>query len=235
MRHVAIGPQHGSACVPREYERSRIELILAKEGRESARQWARRTAGLYRAAVLNPEHFAHTGARRRQFIEAYLELKHFAEKGNIMTLQLKSPAFAEGSTIPRKYTRDGDNVSPPLQWSGAPRGTRSFALLCEDPDAPSGTFRHWAVANIPSDKNALSEGLGQDTDGCDVAANDFGRAAYDGPAPPRGHGLHHYHFRLAALDVEAIPVSPDESATELWNAVRPHIVAEAQTVGTYQR
>lgn len=150
-----------------------------------------------------------------------------------MALELKSPAFAEGSTIPKKYTGDGDNVSPPLQWSGAPRGTKAFALICEDPDAPSGTFRHWAVANIPPDQNGLSEGLGME--GCDVALNDFGHAAYDGPAPPRGHGLHHYHFKLAALDVDTISVSPDESADELWQEVRPHILAEAEIVGTYQR
>ncbi|HEX2494079.1 MAG TPA: YbhB/YbcL family Raf kinase inhibitor-like protein [Steroidobacter sp.] len=153
-----------------------------------------------------------------------------------MPLQISSPAFAEGSAIPKKYTRDGENLSPPLKWSGAPRGTRSFALLCEDPDAPSGTFRHWAVANIPAEENGLSEGMGAArAHGGDVGRNDFGRSAYDGPAPPRGHGLHHYHFRLAALDIEELEMSENKSAGELWRAVEPHILAQAETVGTYQR
>lgn len=153
-----------------------------------------------------------------------------------MALQLQSPAFAEGGAIPRKYTGDGDNLSPPFKWSGAPQSARSFALICEDPDAPSGTFRHWAVANIPADENGLSEGVGAARAGrFDFARNDFGHAAYDGPAPPRGHGLHHYHFRLAALDVDHIDVSPQQSADEFWREVQPHVLAEAETVGTYQR
>jgi Raf kinase inhibitor-like YbhB/YbcL family protein len=152
-----------------------------------------------------------------------------------MALQLKSLAFAEGSTIPRKYTKEGDNLSPPLQWSGAPRGTRSFALMCEDPDAPSGTFHHWAVANIPADRNGFSEGSGERPDGYDFAVNDFGRAAYDGPLPPRGHGLHHYHFKLAALDVEKIDAPEDANAEQLWSAASPHILDQAEIIGTYQR
>lgn len=152
-----------------------------------------------------------------------------------MALQLNSPAFAEGSTIPRKYTKEGENLSPPLHWSGAPKGTRSFALICEDPDAPSGTFRHWAVANIAADQNGLSEGFGERADGCDFAVNDFGSAAYDGPLPPRGHGLHHYHFRLAALDVEKVDVPADARAEQLWTLVAPHIMAETETIGTYER
>jgi Raf kinase inhibitor-like YbhB/YbcL family protein len=149
-----------------------------------------------------------------------------------MAFQVKSPAFAEGSTIPRKFTGDGDNRPPPLTWSGAPAGTRSFALICEDPDAPSGTFRHWAVANIPSDSTGIPENAQEQYD---CARNDFGHASYDGPAPPRGHGLHHYHFKVAALDVDQIDVTPNESAVELWQSVEPHILATAETTGTYQR
>lgn len=152
-----------------------------------------------------------------------------------MALQLNSPAFAEGSTIPRKYTKEGENLSPPLHWSGAPEGTRSFALICEDPDAPSGIFRHWAVANISAHQNGLSEGFGERPDGCDFAVNDFGNGSYDGPLPPRGHGLHHYHFRLAALDVDKIEAPADANAQQLWSAVAPHIMAQAETIGTYQR
>lgn len=153
-----------------------------------------------------------------------------------MTFQVSSPAFAEGSTIPRKYTGDGDNLSPPLHWTGAPRGTRSFAVLCEDPDAPSGTFLHWAVANIGPDRTGLSEGAGSRAEGgYGFARNGFGRAEYGGPAPPRGHGLHHYHFRVAALDVGRIIVSPTQSAEDLWRTVEPHILDEAEIIGTYQR
>lgn len=160
-----------------------------------------------------------------------------------MPLELTSPAFSNGATIRRKYARDGENISPPLKWAGAPVGTRSFALICEDPDAPSGTFRHWAIANIPADRNGVSEGTGataeevtfEPSDVFDAVRNDFGGTGYDGPAPPRGHGVHHYHFKLAALDVEAVEVALVETADELWRAVRPHIIAEAETVGTYQR
>lgn len=153
-----------------------------------------------------------------------------------MAFAIRSPAFAEGSAIPKKYTLDSDNVSPPLEWSDPPRGTRSFALLCEDPDAPSGTFRHWAVANIEPEQNGLSEGIGGEPRGkCRFARNDFGNARYDGPQPPQGHGLHHYHFRLVALDTDELDVSPNEGVDEFWQAVEPHVLAEAETVGTYQR
>ena len=153
-----------------------------------------------------------------------------------MTFTLRSPAFAEGGTIPKKYTLDGDNVSPPFEWFDAPAGARSFALICEDPDAPSGTFRHWAVCNIPADQNRLSEGIGARSDErCNFALNDFGHDRYDGPRPPSGHGLHHYHFRLAALDAELIDMPEETSAEELWRAVQPHVIAQTETVGTYQR
>lgn len=157
-------------------------------------------------------------------------------------MRLMSPAFVHGGPIPTKYARDGENLSPPLNWTGSPAGTRSFALICEDPDAPSGTFRHWAIANIPADRNSISEGTGATAEDVstapdifDSARNDFGRTGYDGPAPPLGHGVHHYHFKVAALDVDALEITPGETADELWSAARPHIIAEAETVGTYQR
>ncbi len=148
-----------------------------------------------------------------------------------MPFELTSPAFAAGSAMPRKFTGDGDNVSPPLVWSGAPQGTQSFALICEDPDAPSGIFRHWAVANIPRDRTGLAEN--ERPQSC--ALNDFGHAFYDGPAPPRGHGLHHYHFKVAALDVDRVDVPAGQRAAEMWRALEPRILATAETIGTYQR
>ncbi len=108
-----------------------------------------------------------------------------------MAMRLRSPAFEDGSTIPRKYTRDGENRSPPLEWSGAPPGTRSFLVVMEDPDAPSGMFRHWAVYNVPPGDSALPEGAPVEA----LGINDFGRRAYDGPEPPKGHGPHRYHTR----------------------------------------
>lgn len=154
-----------------------------------------------------------------------------------MPLTLTSPAFAGGEKIPTKYTRDGDNLSPPLKWSGAPPGTSSFVLVVEDPDAPSGTFRHWAAFNIPADRSALPESVetGPQAKVARYGRNDFGHARYDGPEPPRGHGLHHYFFRLAALDVPSIAVPAKAGVDEIWKEAAKHKLAEAELVGTYER
>ena len=146
-----------------------------------------------------------------------------------MAFVLESPAFREGEPIPRKYTTDGENVSPPLRWSGAPAGARSFVIVAEDSDAPSGTFRHWGIYNVTGTR--LPEG----DDEALTVTNDFGDEGYGGPAPPKGHGSHHYHFRIAALDVDQLPTAPRTSVADLWNAARDHCVAEAELVGTYAR
>ncbi len=118
-----------------------------------------------------------------------------------MAFALNSPAFRDGEKIPDKYTADGENLSPPLVWNDPPAGTKSFALVVEDPDAPSGTFRHWGLYNISAGRTMMPEGVehGVKTEQLGHAVNDFGHRRYDGPAPPRGHGPHHYRFRLAAL------------------------------------
>jgi hypothetical protein len=154
-----------------------------------------------------------------------------------MGFVLSSPAFADGQTIPAKYTCDGENVSPPLQWSGAPAATQSFVLIVEDPDAPSGVFRHWAVYNIPPERTELPEGIGQSAPAGPLpqGVNDFGHSRYDGPCPPPGHGTHHYHFRLAALDVPRLVLPPSAKVAEIWRAATPHILATAELVGTYAR
>jgi hypothetical protein len=108
-------------------------------------------------------------------------------------------------------------------------------LICEDPDAPSGTFHHWAMCNIAPEQNSLPEGVDAAAAGCDFAQNDFGNAAYDGPQPPRGHGVHHYHFKVVALDTDQIDISSVDDVDEFWRAVQPHVIAQAETVGTYQR
>jgi Raf kinase inhibitor-like YbhB/YbcL family protein len=104
------------------------------------------------------------------------------------SMLLESNAFAAGEMIPRRFTCEGENLSPPLEWTEAPEGTRSFVVLCSDPDAPSGNWRHWAAYDIPADWTRLREGIGADAKDLKQAINDSGTAGYSGPCPPRGHG-----------------------------------------------
>lgn len=154
-----------------------------------------------------------------------------------MPLTLTSPAFADGDRIPEKFTRDGENISPSLKWTGAPEGTRSFVLIVEDPDAPSGTFRHWGLFNIPPDRDALPESVetGPDKATLRICENDFGNGYYDGPEPPKGHGPHRYHFRLAALDVPDINLPSSAGIAELWREAEKHKLDEASLTGIYER
>jgi len=154
-----------------------------------------------------------------------------------MALTLISPAFADGEWIPRKHSRDGDNIAPPLRWTGAPDNVQSYVLIVEDPDAPRGTFLHWAVFNIPGDATELPESV--DTAPAwtmlAYAENDYGNARYDGPEPPHGHGPHHYHFRLHALDVPRIGLPVQAGLENLKREIRKHQLAEAEIVGLYER
>lgn len=154
-----------------------------------------------------------------------------------MPLALRSPAFGANQPIPRKYTEDGDNVSPPLRWWGTPAGTRSFALVMDDPDAPSGTFRHWGLYNIVSTRNLLPEGIGRGDKAGDLGfgINDLDDARYRGPAPPPGGGPHRYRFRLLALDVDGLSQAPQMPVDDIWKAAEGHIIAQAELVGTYGR
>ena len=154
-----------------------------------------------------------------------------------MALALSSAAFGQGEVIPKKYTCDGDDASPPLRWRGAPEGTRSLVLLCHDPDAPGGTFRHWAVYDIPVRQLGIEEGYRPEPtpDGPRQAINDFGRRGYGGPCPPEGHGEHHYHFRLMALSEPSLPLGPDASCEEVEAAAERHAIGETQLAGVYQR
>lgn len=152
-----------------------------------------------------------------------------------MTFSLKSPAFGNQQPIPKKYTADGENLSPPLEWSDPPPGTRSFALVVEDPDAPSGTFRHWGLYNIAGARTRLPEGVNATTDHLGLGVNDFGKPRYGGPAPPKGHGVHHYHFKLAALDVETLSQAPNMPIAEIWKAAQSHMLGQAELIGTYAR
>ena len=154
-----------------------------------------------------------------------------------MTLTLTSPAFADGEKIPKKFARDGENLFPPVRWTGEPEGVKSYMLIVEDPDAPSGLFRHLVLTDIPADAHELPQSV--DTapgwNALHYAKNDFGNASYDGPQPPEGHGTHHYHFRLAALDVPNLDVPVQAGADRLWQEAGKHMLAQADLVGTYER
>ncbi len=150
---------------------------------------------------------------------------------------LSSNAFSNGETIPRRFTCDGQNLSPPLEWSGVPAQARSLVIICDDPNAPSGTWHHWTVYDVPPDRSALPEGAGQQ--GGEIAVkqglNDFGKQGYGGPCPPHRHGPHHYHFRILALSVARLPLGNKPSCPDVERAARKHILAEASLVGLYER
>jgi Raf kinase inhibitor-like YbhB/YbcL family protein len=153
----------------------------------------------------------------------------------LSTMTLASTAFGNGEAIPAKYTGDADDVSPALSWSDAPEGTRSFALICHDPDAPlvkPGTygFVHWVLYGIPGSVSDLPEGVGDYIQG----ANDFGNVGYGGPMPPAGHGTHHYFFWLLALDSEP-DLSSGLSMWELLDKIEPHVIGMNRLMGSYSR
>jgi Raf kinase inhibitor-like YbhB/YbcL family protein len=153
-----------------------------------------------------------------------------------MTIQLSSPAFQEGETIPRQYTADGKNVSPSLRWNDPPQETKSFALICDDPDAPRGTWTHWLLFNLPGDKRELPESV-PTTETIDNGArqgkNNFHKAGYGGPSPPAGKP-HRYYFRLYALD-STLDLAAGASRQQLVDAMKGHVLAEGQLMGRYGR
>ena len=149
-------------------------------------------------------------------------------------MKLVSSAFADGAAIPRRFTCDGENISPPLQWSEAPAGTQSFALLCDDPDAPGGTWHHWAAYDLPSTLTELAGGAAQNP-GIRQAVNDFRKSGYGGPCPPHGHGPHHYHFRLLALSTAQLQAKANVSCRDIEREARKSVIAEAILVGWYER
>lgn len=153
------------------------------------------------------------------------------EHATLSTLTLTSEAFRDGHPIPSRFTCDGANETPTLHWTDPPPGTRSFALVVDDPDAPSGTFRHWGVYDIPV--TARSIGAAQHV-GAEVH-NDFGKVGYGGPCPPKGHGPHHYHFKLFALDTDRLDLGPDAKVADVEKAAAQHALGEGEIVGTYER
>jgi Raf kinase inhibitor-like YbhB/YbcL family protein len=150
-------------------------------------------------------------------------------------MQLLSNTFSPQGAIPQRCTMEGENLSPHLQWSNAPAGTQSYALICHDPDAPlalpgSYGFVHWVQYNLPATVSALAEGASAGTAG----VNDFGKPGYGGPMPPPGHGIHHYFFVLMALDRE-LKLEPGLTLWQLMAKVESHVIGMNRLMGTYQR
>ncbi len=154
-----------------------------------------------------------------------------------MTLTLTSSAFTDGEAIPRHYTCDGDDVSPPLDWEGVPDGTQSFALIVDDPDAPDPaapkmTWVHWVLYNIPPSTAELPAGVKQLPSGTKEGLNDWKRTGYGGPCPPVGR--HRYFHKLYALDVQ-LPDLNKPTKADLEKAMAGHTLAETLLIGTYER
>ena len=147
-----------------------------------------------------------------------------------MSIHVTSTAFNEGENIPKEYSCDGENLSPPLAWSDVPQGTQSLVLIVDDPDAPSGTFVHWVVYDLPAALASLPEGasgIGRE------GVNGFRKSGFGGPCPPRG-STHRYFFKLYALDM-VLGLKAGASKAEVEKAMQGHILAQGQLVGKYGR
>jgi Raf kinase inhibitor-like YbhB/YbcL family protein len=151
-------------------------------------------------------------------------------------MQLSSPAFQDGDTIPVKYTADGNDFSPPLTWAGVPAGAKGLALICEDPDAPRKTWTHWVLFNIPPDATGYSDGVparDELPDGARQGKNDFGKIGYGGPSPPPGKP-HRYYFKLFALDAK-LDLPAGATKDQVLAAMKGHVLGEGQLLGHYGR
>ena len=153
----------------------------------------------------------------------------------LSSMQLTSSAFNDGTNIPQQYTGEGADISPQLSWTDAPEATKSFALICHDPDAPlispgSYGYVHWVLYNIPFNINSLEENTDLYTSG----VNDFGNLGYGGPMPPNGHGIHHYYFWLLALDLEP-SLQERLSLWELLSVVEPNVIGMNRLIAKYSR
>lgn len=157
-----------------------------------------------------------------------------APSATVAKYNLESTEFKAGETLPKSATCDGEGKSPVLHWAAPTSGdaAKSFALIVDDPDAPSGTFTHWVLFNIPGGTSVLQHGVGD----IGVAGrNDFNKNGYGAPCPPQGHGTHRYFFRLYALDVDKLGPGVGATRTKVEDAMRGHIVGRAELIGTYER
>ncbi len=157
-----------------------------------------------------------------------------------MSLTIQSPVFAIGAAIPKRFSGDGEDVSPQLNWSGLPDGAKQLALIMDDPDAPTPEpWVHWVIYGIPATTTGFPENVAKTAsltvpEGALQGKNSWGKIGYGGPAPPPGHGVHHYHFKLYALDTE-LRAQSGWTKAELLAAMKGHVLAEGKFVGTYQR
>jgi hypothetical protein len=152
-----------------------------------------------------------------------------AQELNVADLKVTSPAFDHHKAIPAKHSGDGEDVSPELMWSGAPEGTRAVAIVVHDPDAPLvDGFTHWVAYGIPGDANHVEE----DSTAVVHGTNSMGNAGYNGPAPPPGHGTHHYYFWVYALD-DDLELEPGLDRRALIDRIEDHVIEQARLVGTY--
>jgi len=162
-----------------------------------------------------------------------------ADKPNpqkVMNLQITSTAFSEGQTIPAKYSCEGSDASPPLKWTNAPANTKSFALIADDPDAPAGTWVHWVLYDLPPNTTGLPEDVAKTqfiAGNAKQGLNSWPRLGYGGPCPPPGKP-HRYFFKLYALDT-MLDLKPGATKKDVKAAMKGHILAEGQLMGTYQR
>ncbi len=153
----------------------------------------------------------------------------------LATIQVTSPAFREGEMIPARYTCDGDNISPPLDWQAVPEGTKALALIMDDPDAPRGTFVHWVLYDLPPDLEGLPEDLPKGKGlpiGGEEGINSTDQLGYMGPCPPSG--THRYFVKLYALD-EKLNLPAGETKSKLLDAMEGHILGQGQLMGRYKR
>jgi Raf kinase inhibitor-like YbhB/YbcL family protein len=163
-----------------------------------------------------------------------------AEGERAVKLTITSTAFADGQPIPKKYTGEGEDISPPLSWTGVPPTAKELALICDDPDAPRPQpWVHWVICKLPADTKGLPEKVaktGSLTEPVKAlqGRNSWGNPGYGGPLPPPGHGVHHYHFKLYALDA-SLEAQPGLEKEQLLAKMKGHIVAEGELIGTYQR
>ena len=153
------------------------------------------------------------------------------DDATLAKLSLTSDTFQNGGAIPARFTCDGENRSPALSWGEPPPETKSFALVVDDPDAPSGTFHHWGAFDIPATTRSIGGGQAVGS----PAVNDFGKPGYGGPCPPKGHGLHHYHFKLFALGVDRLRLWANAKVADVERAANQHAIGRGELIGTYER
>lgn len=160
-----------------------------------------------------------------------------SKKGGKTEMEIKSPAFGNGERIPKKYTCEGEDISPPLSWSGVPAEAKSLVLIVDDPDAPIGTFTHWVVYDIPVSQTGLPENFEKkgEVGAIKQGRNDFGRVGWGGPCPPPGHGTHRYFFKLYAISKEKLRLPPGARKSDVMKAIEGSVVAQAEFYGTYSR